>query len=81
MEVECRFKPLVLHLRISGRVKLWRIAMSSSLRTLTVSGTRFSKLTIESVTTCRQLRRRLPLHSHWESDVLASREWNGDKTV
>ena len=41
------------HLRISGRVKLWRIAMSSSLRTLTVSGTRFSRLTIESVTICQ----------------------------
>jgi hypothetical protein len=52
-----------LHLLISGRVKLWRIAMSSSFRTLTVSGTRFSRLTIESVTTCRHHRQCLHLHS------------------
>jgi len=41
----------VTHERISGR-KLWRMAISSSLRMLTVSGTRLTRLTIESVTIC-----------------------------
>ncbi len=45
----------VTHERISGR-KLWRMAINSSLRMLTVSGTRLTRLTIESVTICAVMR-------------------------
>ena len=49
------------HDRISGR-KLWRMAISSSLRMLTVSGTRLTRLTIESVTIC--MREDTPSSRH-----------------